>query len=63
MSLQSHLSMIEEKHHKLDGWIAQENNCAFPDFGKLQTWKKQKLLLKEELERLRLLERMRLDAA
>lgn len=63
MSLHAHLSMVEEKHHKLDSWIAQENACAYPDFGKLQTWKKQKLLLKEELERLRSLHRARLDAA
>lgn len=63
MSLATHVSSIEEKHHTLDAWIASENHSPNPDFSKLQTWKKQKLILKEELERLRSLTRERLDAA
>lgn len=62
MSLHSHYAMVQEKHHKLEGLITQELHRPYPDLGLLQTWKKQKLILKEELERIRS-HQQRLDAA
>lgn len=53
MSVQAHIDMLNEKHHKLEDLIMSESARPSPDFGTLQTWKKQKLLLKEEMERLR----------
>jgi len=55
--------MLQDKHVKLETMIGDENHRPQPDFGLLQTLKKQKLLLKEELERLRLLSEKRFDAA
>ena len=63
MSLQAHYTTIEEKRLKLKQLISEELHRPSPDLVMLQTLKKQKLLLKEELERLRSLERQRLDAA
>lgn len=63
MTVRAHLDMLHDKHTKLDSLIGDENNRPSPDFGLLQTLKKQKLLLKEEIERLRLLGDPRLDAA
>lgn len=45
--------MLEEKHGKLKHLIATESVRPLPDFSLIQTLKKQKLLLKEELLRLR----------
>lgn len=63
MSLQAHYNVVEQKHHKLEAIITEESHRPAPDFGMLQTLKKQKLLLKEEMERIRALELQRLDAA
>ena len=63
MSLQAHYAMVQEKHVKLESMIDAESHRPLPDIGMLQTLKKQKLLLKEELERIRSLERQRQDAA
>ena len=63
MSLTTHLSMLQDKHIKLETMIGDESHRPQPDFGLLQTLKKQKLILKEELERLRLLSEQRFDAA
>lgn len=63
MSIQAHLASVQEKHHKLEGMITEELHRPWPNLETLQTLKKQKLLIKEELERLRSLERQRLDAA
>ena len=63
MSLQAHYSVIEEKHHKLEALIGEETHRPSPDLTMLQTLKIQKLLLKEEMERIRQLESQRLDAA
>ncbi len=63
MSLQAHYAMIQEKHSKLEATIAQELHRPSPDLALLQTLKKQKLLLKEELERIRLAEEARWNAA
>ncbi len=63
MSLQAHYTMVEQKHHKLEALISEETHRPSPDLAMLQTLKKQKLLLKEEMERIRQLESQRLDAA
>ncbi len=63
MSLHAHYEMIQAKHGKLESIISEETRRPSPDLAMLQTLKKQKLLLKEELERLRALEIERLDAA
>jgi len=63
MTLQAHYAMVQEKHVKLESMIEAESHRPLPDISMLQTLKKQKLLLKEELERIRSLERQRQDAA
>lgn len=63
MSLTTHLAMLQDKHTKLETTIYDETHRPQPDFGLLQTLKKQKLLLKEEMERLRLHTLERFDAA
>lgn len=63
MSVQAHVEMIQAKHGKLETMISQETLRPSPDLALLQTLKKQKLLLKEEIERLRNLGQERLDAA
>ncbi len=62
MPLQAHVKVLEDKHHKLETTIAQESHRPSPDFAFLQTLKKQKLILKEELMRIRAAQE-RLDAA
>ncbi|MBX9726123.1 MAG: DUF465 domain-containing protein [Rickettsiales bacterium] len=63
MSLQAHYAMVQEKHSKLEMKIADEWVRPSPDLSMIQTLKKQKLLLKEELERIRHNELARMDAA
>lgn len=63
MSLVTHMSMLEEKHGKLDQMISDETIRPMPDFSVIQTLKKQKLLLKEELQRVRELAGLRPNAA
>ena len=63
MSLQSHYAVIQEKHSKLENLINEESHRPSPDLAMLQTLKKQKLLLKEELERIRGMDIQRQDAA
>ncbi len=63
MTVRAHLAMLQDKHSKLETIIHDENHRPSPDLNMLQTLKKQKLLLKEEIERLRLLGEPRLDAA
>ena len=53
MSLQAHYAVIQDKHHRLEGLINEESHRPSPDLAMLQTLKKQKLLLKEELQRIR----------
>jgi len=57
------MSMLEEKHGKLEQMISDEAVRPLPDFSVIQTLKKQKLLLKEELRRVRELAGIRHDAA
>lgn len=63
MTLHAHYEMVQEKHHKLEASITEELHRPSPDLILLQTLKKQKLLLKEEMERIRAIEIKRLDAA
>ena len=63
MSLHAHYTSVLDKHSKHEGMITEETHRPSPDFGLVQSLKKQKLLLKEELERLRLLTSQRTDAA
>lgn len=63
MTVHTHLAMLHDKHGKLEALISDENHRPSPDLGMLQTLKKQKLLLKEEIERLRLLGEPRREAA
>lgn len=66
MSLQSvhaHYIVVQEKHTKLKAQIAKELLRPSPDITLLQTLKKQKLLLKEELERIRQAEQAQKRAA
>lgn len=52
MSLAAHISALESKHNHLEYLIGEESNRPLPDFTVIQTLKKQKLILKEELERI-----------
>ena len=52
MSLAAHVTMLKDKHVKLEGMIDDESHRPMPDFTVIQTLKKQKLLIKEELERI-----------
>lgn len=63
MTLHAHYAMIQQKHSKLETKIAEEWVRPSPDLSMIQTLKKQKLLLKEELERIRHQELARMDAA
>ena len=63
MSLHAHYTTIQEKHARLEGQVAAELLRPSPDLGLLQTLKKQKLLLKEELTRIRQIEEARKHAA
>ena len=63
MSLMTHVSMLEEKHSKLEQMITDESLRPQPDFSAVQTLKKQKLLLKEEVQRIKDLLGERHDAA
>jgi hypothetical protein len=59
MSLFTHLTMLEDKHLKLEGLLTKEAQRPAPDFSVVQTLKKQKLLIKEEMERIRRLQGVR----
>lgn len=63
MAIVAHLTMLEEKHGKLETMLAQESRRPMPDFTTIQMLKKQKLLLKEEIARLRTLAGGHFDAA
>lgn len=63
MSLYAHLTTLEDKHNKIEGMLAGESLRPHPDFSVIQTLKKQKLLLKEEMERIRRIESLRQGVA
>jgi hypothetical protein len=46
----SHLSALQLKHAGLERQIAQEQSRPIPDIAVIQTLKKRKLRIKEELE-------------
>ncbi len=48
--LQKRLTALKEKHAELDAKIAEEKTHPAPDDIKIQEYKKQKLLVKEEIE-------------
>lgn len=58
MSLTDHVATLSTKHARLDDQIRTETRRPSPDPAVLAKWKREKLKLKEELERLR----MQLDA-
>lgn len=53
MSLAAHIATLESKHHHLEAMLEDEIRRPMPDFTIIQTLKKQKLLIKEEMRRLR----------
>ena len=63
MALIAHMTMLQEKHGKLEAMVSQEMRRPSPDFESIQILKKQKLLIKQELSRLQSLAEERFDAA
>lgn len=53
MAVESHIQEVSEKHERLQELIEQEMTHAAWDESRVQLLKKQKLRLKDELERLR----------
>lgn len=53
MSLQSHLAELERRHQALEAAIEKEQVLPATDDLKLYAMKKEKLRLKDEIERLR----------
>ena len=53
MSLAPRLRSLEDRHAMLEQRISQEDTRPRPDAGEVQRMKREKLRLKEEIERLR----------
>ncbi len=53
MNLLSHLSALKERHASLETRIAEEDQRPRPDAEALSRLKREKLRVKEEMERLR----------
>jgi hypothetical protein len=53
MALDAHLVELSEKHRALDRKIEEEQSRPMADRLKLAEWKRQKLRLKDEIERLK----------
>ncbi|HET7447778.1 MAG TPA: DUF465 domain-containing protein [Methyloceanibacter sp.] len=53
MALDAHLVELSEKHRALDRKIEQEQARPMADPFKIAEWKRQKLRLKDEIERLK----------
>lgn len=53
MAVEAHLTELTAKHRKLDDALSQEMKRPASDWQKVAELKKQKLRLKEEIERLR----------
>ena len=53
MSLQNHLSELERRHHALDREIAKEQLHPAADEARMAELKRRKLLLKDEIVKLR----------
>ena len=52
MAVIAHLQNLQEKHGRLESAITTELARPLPDFGLVTAFKKQKLLIKEEIARL-----------
>lgn len=52
MSLSAHIETLEKKHAELKAAVHAESTHAYPDFARVTELKKQKLRIKEELQRL-----------
>lgn len=52
MSVDSHVNSLSEKHIGLEAAIAEELQRPCPDSDRISEMKKEKLLIKDELERL-----------
>ncbi|MEM6682105.1 MAG: DUF465 domain-containing protein [Pseudomonadota bacterium] len=50
MTVSSHAESLQQKHAELDFKIDRENQRPLPNDLLLQTWKKQKLRLKQEID-------------
>ncbi len=48
--IEKRLNALKEKHAELDVKIAEENAHPLPDTMKIQEYKKQKLVIKQEIE-------------
>ncbi len=53
MALDAHLEELSEKHRALDRKIEEEEARLATDPLKIKEWKRQKLRLKDEMERVR----------
>lgn len=47
---QKHLEALKQRHVELDAKIAEESARPMPDNMKIQEYKKQKLVIKQEIE-------------
>jgi hypothetical protein len=53
MALDAHLTELSQRHRALDRKIEEEQSRPTADDFKIAEWKRQKLRLKDEIERLR----------
>ncbi|MBV1900135.1 MAG: YdcH family protein [Kordiimonadaceae bacterium] len=53
MSLQMHVQSLNQKHAKIDATISREEIRPHPDTMRLMQLKRQKLRLKEEMQKLK----------
>lgn len=53
MSMHNHLAALERRHHALDKEIEAETLRPSSEHGRLSELKRKKLVLKDEIERLR----------
>jgi hypothetical protein len=53
MSIQSRLESLKARHHELESRLAEEDHRPKPDADVVARLKREKLHLKEEMERLR----------
>lgn len=53
MTLDTHLNALSEKHHKLEEAILSEEQRPYPDQIKITELKREKLRIKDQLERFR----------
>ncbi|MEM9714999.1 MAG: DUF465 domain-containing protein [Pseudomonadota bacterium] len=53
MSIEGRLAELERKHKALEDALSEEEKHAAPDAAKISDMKKEKLKIKEEIEKLR----------